>query len=177
MILMVEAPAGAARGRAWLEPGGGAAREFPCALGRAGIVESKREGDGATPAGRFPLRRLLYRADRIARIETRLPARHIAPEDGWCDDPADPAYNRPVHLPYAARHERLWRDDHLYDLVLVIGHNDDPVVAHAGSAIFIHLAAEDFGPTAGCVAFARDDLLAILAALGPADAIATRRRA
>lgn len=171
MSLIVEARAGETRGEARLEGVGIAPRVFPCALGRAGIVAAKREGDGGTPAGQFPLRRLLYRADRIARIETRLPVLHIEPDDGWCDDPADSAYNRPVGLPYAASHERLWRADHLYDLVLVIGHNDDPVVPGAGSAIFLHLARADWGPTEGCVAFARDDLIAILAALGPTDAI------
>jgi L,D-peptidoglycan transpeptidase YkuD (ErfK/YbiS/YcfS/YnhG family) len=169
MDLIVEAKPGVTRGMARLD---GAA--FPCALGRAGILDPKREGDGGTPAGRFPLRRLLYRADRVARIETRLPAAHIEPDDGWCDDPADAAYNRPVTLPYPARHERMWLASNLYDLVVIIGHNDDPVVRGAGSAVFLHVAREDWGPTEGCVAFRRDDLLAILARLGPGDAVEIR---
>src|SRR5262245_43964927 len=120
---MVSAKPGETRGIARLGD-----RNFPCALGRAGLVANKREGDLGTPTGRFPFRRILYRADRVPRIETRLPALHIEADDGWCDDPADAAYNRPVRLPYPGRHERLWREDHLYDLVLVIGHNDAPVV-------------------------------------------------
>src|SRR5690554_2419769 len=103
-------------------------RRFRCALGRAGIAAAKREGDGATPVGRFPMRRVLYRPDRGEAPATRLPIAPIAPDDGWCDDPGDPAYNRPVRLPYPARCETLWRADALYDVVVVLGHNDDPPV-------------------------------------------------
>jgi L,D-peptidoglycan transpeptidase YkuD (ErfK/YbiS/YcfS/YnhG family) len=95
-----------------------------------------------------------------------LPVAPLAPADGWCDDPADPQYNRPVQLPYAARHEELWRADALYDVVVIIGHNDAPVVAGLGSAIFMHLASEDYRPTEGCVALARQDLLDVLAGVG-----------
>ena len=166
MDLIIHAKPGDTRGMAQL-----GARTFPCALGRAGLIADKREGDGGTPIGRFPFRCLLYRADRVPHIETRLPARHIEPSDGWCDDPASPDYNRLVRLPHPARHEELWRADHLYDLVVVIGHNDDPVVAGAGSAVFVHLARDDWGPTAGCIAFRQEDLLAILAHVTIADAI------
>lgn len=169
MDLVVEARNGETRGIARL---GG--RTFPCALGRGGLVADKREGDGGTPIGRFPFRRLLYRADRVPHIETRLPARHIERHDGWCDDPGAAEYNRPIRLPHEARHEDLWRDDHLYDLVLVIGHNDAPVVKGAGSAVFVHVARKDWSPTEGCVAFAQDDLLAILAEIGTNDAIDIR---
>jgi len=134
-----------------------------CALGRSGISDQKREGDGATPVGAFPIRRLLFRPDRETRPTTILPSVTISREDGWCDAPRDKAYNRPVHLPYPASAERLWRDDHLYDLLVVLGYNDDPVVPGQGSAIFLHLAAPDFAPTAGCVALKRDDLLTVIA--------------
>src|SRR6185312_8513924 len=87
----------------------------------------------------------------------------IAPQDGWCDDPADTVYNRPVHLPYRARAERLWREDGIYDLIVPLGYNDAPAVPGLGSAIFLHVARPDFGPTEGCVALARADLLALLA--------------
>ncbi|MCC7048580.1 MAG: L,D-transpeptidase family protein [Alphaproteobacteria bacterium] len=140
---------------------------LPCALGRAGIRADKREGDSATPAGDFAFRRVLYRPDREAMPLARLAAAPIGEHDGWCDDPADPAYNRPVRLPYAARHERLWRPDGLYDLVLVIGHNDDPPVAGRGSAIFVHVARPDWGGTEGCIAFRVADLRRILAEGGP----------
>jgi len=134
-----------------------------CALGRSGISDQKREGDGATPAGAFAMRQLLYRPDREMRPRTALPIAAIAPQDGWCDAPRDKAYNRPVHLPYPASAEQLWRDDHLYDLLVVLGYNDGPVVPGQGSAIFLHLAAPDFAPTVGCVALGRDDLLTVIA--------------
>jgi len=169
MDLIVEAKKGETRGTARLGE-----RVFPCALGRAGLVADKREGDGGTPIGRFLFRRLLYRADRVPHIETRLPARHIEPEDGWCDDPADDAYNRPVRLPYKGHYENLWREDHLYDLILVIGHNDDPIVKGAGSAVFVHVAREDWDPTAGCIAFRKDDLLTILAQVSTSDGLEAR---
>jgi L,D-peptidoglycan transpeptidase YkuD (ErfK/YbiS/YcfS/YnhG family) len=142
-----------------------------CAIGRSGLAVKQREGDGITPVGRWPMRRVLFRADRLEQPATALPCREIAPEDGWCDDPADPAYNRPVRLPYAASHERLTREDHLYDLVVVLGHNDDPVVPGAGSAVFLHLAREDYGPTEGCVALPRPALLEVLHTARPGSAV------
>jgi L,D-peptidoglycan transpeptidase YkuD (ErfK/YbiS/YcfS/YnhG family) len=141
-------------------------RTYRCALGRGGVRADKREGDGATPVGQFPLRRVLYRPDRLSAPTTRLPVAPLAPDDGWCDDPADPQYNRPVRLPYAGRHEELWRADAIYDVIVVIGHNDAPVVAGMGSAIFMHLASADYRPTQGCVALARPDLLDVLAGVG-----------
>lgn len=138
-----------------------------CALGRGGIVANKREGDGGTPVGTFPLRRLLFRSDRVAAPETRLPVRALTPTDGWCDEPDDPAYNRPVDLPFAASHEKMWRDDGIYDVVVVLGHNDDPPLAGRGSAIFLHVARPDYRPTEGCIALALDDLLTVLADCGP----------
>lgn len=120
-----------------------------------------------TPVGSFPLRRLWYRPDIFAAApETGLPARAIAPADGWCDDPAHRHYNRPVTLPFAASHEKLWRDDSVYDLVVEIGYNDDPPIAGRGSAIFLHLARPDWSGTEGCVALTREDMLAVLKVLG-----------
>jgi L,D-peptidoglycan transpeptidase YkuD (ErfK/YbiS/YcfS/YnhG family) len=142
-----------------------------CALGRSGARAEKREGDGATPIGCFPLRRVLYRADRIRLPQTGLPAAPIDPRLGWCDDPADDAYNTPVRLPYAARHERLWRDDALYDLIAVIGYNDDPVEPGRGSATFLHVARSDFAPTEGCIAMRLADLSELLRACQPGDQI------
>jgi L,D-peptidoglycan transpeptidase YkuD (ErfK/YbiS/YcfS/YnhG family) len=144
---------------------GGAA--FPCALGRAGVVAGKREGDGGTPRGLLPLIAVYYRPDRVRRPLTALPAVPIAPDDGWCDDPADPAYNRPVRLPFPASHERMWREDGLYDLVVVLGYNLARPVPGRGSAIFLHLAAPGFAPTAGCVAVTLPAMRRILARSGP----------
>lgn len=140
-------------------------RTYAVSLGRAGMVRDKREGDGGTPVGRWPLRRVFYRADRLAPPPGPLPVQAIRPDDGWCDAPDHPAYNRLIEKPFAASHEDLWRDDHLYDLVVVVGHNDDPPVPGLGSAIFIHLQRDDHGPTAGCIAFAREDLLDLLGRL------------
>lgn len=141
------------------------------ALGRAGLcLETlKQEGDGATPAGRYRLRRVLYRADRMEAPQTALPLRAIAPDDGWCDEPSDPAYNRPVRLPYPASHETLSRDDDLYDLILVLGHNDDPPQAGAGSAIFLHCKRGDYEPTEGCIALDPADVRRLLCRARPGD--------
>lgn len=138
-----------------------------CALGRGGVRTDKREGDGATPVGRFALREIRYRADRLALPDTQLPAAPLEPHDGWCDDPADPAYNRAVVLPFGASAENMWRDDGLYDVLVILGHNDAPPAAGRGSAIFLHCASPEMGPTEGCVALPRDTLLALVPHLTP----------
>ena len=138
---------------------------LPCALGRSGITAGKHEGDGGTPVGRFALRRVFYRSDRIKAPQTCLPITAIAPQDGWCDDPNHPDYNRLVALPHPASCEKLWRDDALYDLFVVLGHNDDPPVPGLGSAIFLHVRKPDGGPTEGCVALSPADLQDVLAAI------------
>jgi L,D-peptidoglycan transpeptidase YkuD (ErfK/YbiS/YcfS/YnhG family) len=156
-----------------------AGRETRCALGRSGVIsaERKREGDGASPEGVWPIRRVLYRPDRLAPPACGLAVAPIGPDDGWCDAPDDPAYNRPVTLPYPASAERLWRDDGLYDIVGVLAHNDDPPAPGMGSAIFLHLARPDYAPTEGCVALSRDDMTALLAQAQPGSAIAIRKAA
>jgi L,D-peptidoglycan transpeptidase YkuD (ErfK/YbiS/YcfS/YnhG family) len=138
-------------------------QSYRCALGRSGLSLSKREGDGATPAGRMKLRNVLYRADRIEPPRTQLAIGALAQTDGWCDDPTSPDYNCKITLPHPARHEDLWREDTLYDLLAVIGYNDDPPVAGLGSAIFLHVAQPDYAPTEGCVALALSDLRTVLA--------------
>lgn len=135
-----------------------------CRLGRSGVSDDKREGDGATPIGAWPLRGVLYRRDRLARPDCALSVRGLEPVDGWCDDPSDPAYNRPVILPYPGRCEILWRTDAAYDVIVPLGYNDAPVIAGCGSAIFLHVARGDGGPTEGCVALDLADLLVFLAA-------------
>ncbi len=139
-------------------------KRFRCALGRGGLATDKHEGDGATPIGSWPLRRVLFRPDRLAPPQTVLDVEPLRSDDGWCDDPRHADYNRPVTLPHAASCERLWREDALYDIVVILGHNDNPVVADAGSAIFLHIARDDYGPTEGCVALAENDLREVLAA-------------
>jgi L,D-peptidoglycan transpeptidase YkuD (ErfK/YbiS/YcfS/YnhG family) len=151
--------------------GAGARR---CAVGVNGIGEKLREGDGLTPVGRWPLRRVLYRPDRIKPPRTQLPLAEIDTDDAWCDVPGDPNYNRPVKLPYASLDEKLWREDSLYDLIVVVGFNDSPVVPGKGSAIFLHLARPDYGPTQGCLGLSREDLLEAVAQLAPSDRLAVR---
>lgn len=158
--------------RGWTGDGTG---RWRCAIGRGGMKTDKREGDGGTPVGAWPLRRVLYRADRLlAPPPTALPVAAIGPADGWCDDPADAAYNRPVTLPCPAGHERLWRDDAVYDVIAVLGHNDDPPVPGLGSAVFLHVARPGYPATEGCVALALPDLLALLARARPGDLLDCR---
>lgn len=147
-----------------------------CALGPAGVIAAadKREGDGKSPVGVWLIRRVLYRPDRGPPPVTVLPLAQLAPSDGWCDAPDDPAYNRPVQLPYPASAEAMWRDDEAYDLVAVLGHNDDPPVPGLGSAIFLHLAKPGFPPTQGCVALTREDMLELLRLADPGSAIAIK---
>lgn len=136
-----------------------------CALGRAGILRDKHEGDGGTPVGRYRFRRILYRSDRLAEPDCSLPVAAIAPTDGWCDDPGSADYNCHIQLPSDASAEELWRQDGLYDLVVIISHNDDPPVAGRGSAIFLHVAPPDDGTTQGCVALPLPILQRVVASL------------
>jgi L,D-peptidoglycan transpeptidase YkuD (ErfK/YbiS/YcfS/YnhG family) len=141
------------------------------AIGLPGIGVKSGEGDGITPIGAFPVREIFYRADRIAKPDSKLPLRALEKTDGWCDAPDDPNYNRLVKLPYPASAEQLWREDHLYDLVVVLGYNDDPVIKGKGSAIFLHLARPDYSHTQGCVALAYDDAIAAIGQLRPGDQV------
>jgi L,D-peptidoglycan transpeptidase YkuD (ErfK/YbiS/YcfS/YnhG family) len=144
-----------------------------CAIGSAGACAAadKREGDARTPLGFWPIRGVLIRRDCVdLPAGVRLPWRGIRPDDGWSDDPADPAYNRPVRHPHRFSAERLWREDGLYDIIVVLGYNDAPAVPCLGSAIFLHLRGDR--ATEGCVAVARDDMLALLPAIAPGDGLA-----
>lgn len=145
----------------------GFGKSYRCAIGKSGFSNNKKEGDGKTPLGIFPLRECWYRADRLSAPKTSLPVKIIRENDGWCDDPKSPDYNRHVALPSVFSHERLWRDDHAYDVIVPLGYNDNPVAAGKGSAIFLHMARDNYKPTEGCVALAKDDLLALLPHLSP----------
>lgn len=142
-------------------------RSFACALGRGGIRRTKREGDGATPAGVHRIVALLYRPERIARALLPFWAEPIGPRDLWSDDPADPDYNHRVRAPHRFGHERLRRGDPLYDLILTTDWNWPRAAPGGGSAIFVHIWRAPRFPTAGCVAFARADLLWIARRLAP----------
>lgn len=140
---------------------------YPCASGKGGIKDFKIEGDGATPKGFFPLREVYYRSDRLEPPKTSLPLLPLLPHWGWCDDQKDPHYNQKVSLPYPARHEELWRQDHVYDIIVVVGYNDDPIVPGKGSAIFMHLARPNYEGTEGCIALSLEHMLEVLKDITP----------
>jgi L,D-peptidoglycan transpeptidase YkuD (ErfK/YbiS/YcfS/YnhG family) len=150
--------------RGWLTAG---PLVLPVALGRGGIKANKREGDGGTPRGIFRPKRLWWRGERHRRPATALPVQRIRLDDGWCEDPTDRHYNRPVKVPPASKADRLARADALYDFIVEIDHNARPRVAGRGSAVFIHVARPGFAPTAGCVALTTSALRHLLARLGP----------
>ena len=135
----------------------------PAAIGRGSVRPLKREGDEGTPLGRFPVRLVLYRADRVSRPRVGVPVRAIRADDGWCENPHDRNYNRLVRLAAQSGADRLMRKDPLYDYILVLGYNDRPCIKGRGSAIFVHLAREGYTPTAGCIAFSKSDMAAVLA--------------
>lgn len=145
----------------------------PCALGKHGLIPEAegREGDGKTPIGTYPFRRVFYRPDREEAPICCLPTSVSSPSLGWCDASDSPHYNQLVRLPVGDSHEKLWREDGLYDLVLVIGHNDDPVIPNLGSCIFIHVAREGFTPTLGCVALKAQALRRLLRQIEPGDTL------
>jgi L,D-peptidoglycan transpeptidase YkuD (ErfK/YbiS/YcfS/YnhG family) len=136
--------------------------KIPCVLGRTGCRAQKREGDGATPRGAWYIREAFYRADRLLRPATKLKLRAITRDDGWCDAARDANYNRQIAHPYSASAEHLWREDGLYDIVIVLGYNDCPRIKGVGSAIFLHCARPDRAPTQGCIAISRADLIRLL---------------
>jgi L,D-peptidoglycan transpeptidase YkuD (ErfK/YbiS/YcfS/YnhG family) len=150
---------------------GGSARAV---VGRTGVATNKKEGDGATPAGTFPLASGFYRPDRMGPPHSGLLVRALSPRDAWVDDPADHNYNRLVSLPYSAHTEQMWLEDAVYDLLVVIGYNMDPVVPGVGSAVFLHIARPDFTPTAGCIAVEKDVLVRLMPLLGLGSTIMVR---
>ena len=141
-------------------------KSYLCALGQSGATLNKREGDGASPIGHWPLVSVFYRPDRIIKPNTDLPVRALRPSDGWCDDPDHASYNQHIQKPFPASHEALWRKDDVYNLIVILDYNNNPTVPGCGSAIFIHIARPDYAPTQGCVALKLEDLSAILIECG-----------
>ena len=137
-------------------------RSYNCALGWGGVNDYKEEGDGVTPYGEFPMREVYYRSDRVEKPFTDLPVKELTPEDAWCDDPDCSSYNSFVKLPHEGSYENLWRDDGVYDVIVPLGYNDDPVVPGKGSAIFMHVTQPKPYHTDGSVALKLEDLLKVL---------------
>jgi L,D-peptidoglycan transpeptidase YkuD (ErfK/YbiS/YcfS/YnhG family) len=142
-------------------------KEYKVALGKGGIVSDKKEGDGATPNGCFPIREIFYREDRISKPKTATTIRSLSDNDGWSDDVSKPEYNQLVKLPYDGSHEKLWREDEVYDIIVVLGYNDSPPVQGKGSAIFMHIARPTYSPTLGCIALKREDLIEVIESIPP----------
>ena len=166
-MIFVTAKAGEYRGQLSF-----AGQTYACMVGHVGVTTDKWESDGCTPAGRFHLREMRYRPDIFPKgaPSTGLPHFAAHETDGWCDDPSDPNYNRLITQPYQYDFEQMWRSDHVYDLLAVIGYNDSPVQVGRGSAIFLHVmrpASDDHQWTAGCVSLELPNLEAVLAACTP----------
>lgn len=151
-----------------IDPDGTAIR---CVCGKSGVTAQKREGDGASPRGVWPVREVFYRPDRLPKPDTALPITALGEADGWCDAPESSVYNQKVTLPFSESHERLWRDDPLYDLIVPLGYNDDPPQAGRGSAIFLHIARPDWRGTEGCLAVEVQELQRLISLFQPGDAI------
>jgi L,D-peptidoglycan transpeptidase YkuD (ErfK/YbiS/YcfS/YnhG family) len=136
--------------------------KFRCALGKAGIKKKKKEGDNITPEGTFKIIKVYYRPDKIKNFVTSIKKKKIKKNIGWCDDPVSNSYNKEIKLPSRFGHEKLYRKDNLYDLILVLNYNTNPIIKNKGSAIFIHIAKKNYEPTAGCVALKKKDLVELL---------------
>jgi L,D-peptidoglycan transpeptidase YkuD (ErfK/YbiS/YcfS/YnhG family) len=133
--------------------------KFKCALGKAGIKKKNKEGDNITPNGEFKIIKIYYREDRIKKFKTQIKKLKIKKNMGWCDDPNSPNYNRLIKIPNKYKYEKLYRKDNVYDLIMAINYNMNPIIKKKGSAIFIHVASKNFKKTAGCIALKRDDLI------------------
>ena len=138
---------------------------LPCAIGRSGVLTRKREGDGGTPRAQLRAVAIYFRPDHFRHHRFALPTKAITRDMGWCDDPRSPRYNRAIPLPSSSSHEKLWRDDSLYDIVVETDWNRRPAISGRGSAIFIHLARPGFKPTEGCIAFDRKGMKLFLSRL------------
>ena len=136
--------------------------KFCCALGKAGIKKKREEGDNITPKGVFKINKIYYRADRIKNIITSLKKKKIKKKLGWCDDPNSNFYNKEIILPSRFSHEKLYRKDNLYDLIVVLDYNMHPIIKNKGSAIFIHIANKSYKKTKGCIALKKKDLIKLI---------------
>tara|TARA_E500000178_G_scaffold29507_1_gene26760 strand:- start:508 stop:1008 length:501 start_codon:yes stop_codon:yes gene_type:complete len=133
-----------------------------CAVGKRGIGLKKKEGDSITPIGEYKIKYILYRSDRIKKIQSKLKKTIIKKNMGWCDDPKSDKYNKLINLPYTYSYERLFKKENIYDIILVLNYNMNPIKRGKGSAIFIHVAKKNYKKTQGCVAVKKSDLLRLI---------------
>ena len=140
-------------------------KKYKCSIGRNGFSDEKKEGDGCTPIGVFQVTEILFRKDKLKHLITNYHLQVISPSDGWCDDPSSSYYNKKIKFPFSNSAEKLYRDDDRYDIVCVTNHNQSPIISGRGSAIFIHVASNDYSATAGCIALSLQDLTEILSTL------------
>ena len=136
--------------------------KFRCSLGKGGIRKKKKEGDNITPRGIFKITSIYYRPDRIKTISTQLKKIKITKNIGWCDDPKSNFYNKEIKLPNKFSHEKFYRKDNLYDIIAILNYNTKPIIKNKGSAIFIHIANNNYKPTAGCVGIKKSNLIKLL---------------
>ena len=136
--------------------------KIKCAIGKNGIAKNKREGDLKTPSGVFKLKKIYFRKDRIKFINTPLEKKYIKRNIGWCDDPASKYYNKEIKFPFKGSAEKLWRKDNIYDIIIVINYNFEPIIKNKGSAIFLHLCKKNYAPTKGCVAINKKDMMNLI---------------
>ena len=136
--------------------------KFRCALGKAGIKKKTIEGDNITPKGIFKIVKIYYRPDKIKKIKTSIKKIKIRKNMGWCDDPNSRFYNKLINLPTKYSHERLYRNDNLYDLIVVLSYNTNPIIKNKGSAIFLHIAKNSYRKTKGCIALKKNHLIKII---------------
>ena len=140
--------------------------KLKCAVGKKGIGNKRKEGDLITPKGQFKIKYILYRKDRV-KISTKLKKKIIKKNMGWCDDPRSSHYNKLIRLPFTYKHEKLFKKENTYDIILVLNYNMRPIKKNKGSAIFIHVAKNDFKSTEGCVAIKKIDLIKLIKEIGP----------
>ena len=136
--------------------------KYRCALGKAGVNKKIKEGDNITPKGVFKITKIYYRSDKIKIIKTNIKKIKITKNMGWCDDPVSRFYNQQIKLPSKFSHEKLYRNDDLYDLIAVLNYNTNPIIRNKGSAIFMHVAKSSYKKTEGCIALKKDDLIKIV---------------
>ena len=133
-----------------------------CALGKRGIAFKRKEGDLITPKGEYKIKFILYRKDRLKKITSKIKLIVIKKNMGWCDDPNSNHYNKLVKLPYEYNYEKLYKKENIYDIILVLDYNMNPVIKNRGSAIFIHIAKKNYKKTEGCIAVKKKSLLKII---------------